>query len=206
MSTKRQVLVPRRRASAGTGRPRFHRFRWPRLISVTLCEPVPDQYVWMCIYLHPDLRNRVIAKEVVLCILHRLPGTHHVHFFPEITTLAELAETYCWTPRGNSRIFRNCVAYETPSLDEEPSFAPLLSKLLSHTISLRRPALPSFQSPRAAGRTVQRMVEFFGHQQAAASCECSSPHGQGRNGTTTRGCDTRSAIDAVHRRGQRPAR
>ncbi len=112
-------------------------------------------------YLRPALRNRQVCRELVQYILHVLHGRHHVHFFPEITTLVRLAREERWRSRGRSRFFNGCVAYETAGLEREPPIGPLLRGILLHRIQRRRPWLPTFGSRRSASLAIRRIQQHF---------------------------------------------
>jgi hypothetical protein len=139
----------------------YHRIGKPRWINVIICEPVPGEYVWMSMYLRPDLRNGSISKELVRYILHLLPGNHHIHFFPEITTLRRLARDDAWQFDGKSRFYVGCLAFQTRSLRKEPGIGPLLRGMLSHERSRRRPWLPTFKGPHSASRALRRIARRF---------------------------------------------
>lgn len=139
----------------------YHRIGRRRWINIIICEPVPGEYVWMSMYLHPDLRNGRISKELVRYVVNLLPGNHHVHFFPEINTLRQLAREDGWKYQGKSGFYVGCLAYRTRSLRREPAFAPLLRGMLSHETSTRRPWLPTFKGPQSASRALRRITRRF---------------------------------------------
>lgn len=139
----------------------YHRIGKPRWVNVIICEPVPGDYVWMSMYLRPGLRNGSISKEIVRYILHLLPGTHHIHFFPEIRTLRRLAREDGWLFDGKSGFYAGCIAFQARSPRTEPDLAPLLRGLLVHEQSRRRPWLPTFKGPRSARRALQRIARQF---------------------------------------------
>jgi hypothetical protein len=139
----------------------YHRIGKPRWVNVIICEPVPGEYVWMSMYLRPDLRNGQISKELVRYILHLLPGNHHIHFFPEIRTLRRLAREDGWLSYGKSGFYVGCLAFQTRSPRKEPAIAPLLRGMLSHERSTRRPWLPTFKGPHSASRALRRIARRF---------------------------------------------
>jgi hypothetical protein len=139
----------------------FHRISKPRWVNVVICEPSPGEYVWMSMYLRPAWRNGRLSREIIRYILHLLPGNHHIHFFPQITTLCKLAREESWSYQGQSTIYRGCIAFQARSPRLEPSIAPLLRGLLSHRTSRRRPWLPTFKGPESARQAVRRITRQF---------------------------------------------
>ncbi|GEM_PF-2525915 len=142
----------------------YHRIGKPRWINVILCEPRPGQYVWMSVYLKPALRNGQVSKELVRYILHLLPGTHHIHFFPEIRTLRKLAREDRWVFDGPSDFYTGCLAFHTRSPREAPAMAPLFRELVTHEKCCRRPWLPTFKGPKSVRRALDRIARHFNGQ------------------------------------------
>lgn len=139
----------------------YHQFIYARSINVIICEPVPCEYVWMCVVLRPGLRNRRFCKELVRYILFELSGRHHVHFFAEITSLRQLAREDGWKRQGKSKLFTGCVAYLARRPRREPPSAPLLRGLLEHRVGRRRPTLPTFRNVESARRAIRRIQRLF---------------------------------------------
>ncbi len=140
---------------------RYHRIHKPRSINVIICEPAPGEFVWLSMCLRPDLRNRRLCKEIVRHIVRQLGGRHYVHFFPEITTLRQLAREDGWRYQGRSRFFHHCVAYEAKPPPDEPAITPLLRSILTHCTTSRRPRLPTFRNSKSASRALRKIGRQF---------------------------------------------
>lgn len=126
----------------------FHRFFYRRCIRVILVEPVKRQYVWLSFYMDRRLRNGELSKELVKHLLYVLPGIHHIHWLPKLTTFRDLSHELHWNAERRSAFFQNCRASLATHLSTPSLCHPLFLEILKHKKSSRCPNLVNYVNRR----------------------------------------------------------
>ena len=130
---------------------KYHRFWLRRSINVVIATPTTGVYVWLSFVLAERLRNRGLSRLLTQHIITALPGTHHIHWPPGLKTFRNLSRDLHWSPNGASKYFHRCraaIAYS--DRHEPPAISPYFELTLEHTVTERRPSLPTIQAADAS--------------------------------------------------------
>lgn len=133
---------------------RYHRFVWRDLVDITVIELKRRHFVWLSFYVNKRLRNAHLAHELIVFVVERLKGTHHIHPLRQAKTFHQAAQKWSWRRAGTSPYFEDCIAFVTESGGASTKLYPLLDALLTYKIQSRMPQLRTFVSQREARETV----------------------------------------------------
>lgn len=81
------------------------------LFKVVLLKSSNNNYLWLYLWAHPTIRNTKDVNNLIINVISSVKGTHHVHFFPKIRSLKQVARTQKWKYKGWSCLFEDCISY-----------------------------------------------------------------------------------------------
>ncbi len=132
---------------------RYHRFIWRDLVDITVIEPKQRHFVWLSFYVNKRLRNAHLAHELIVFVVEKLKGTHHIHPPRQLKTFHQAARKWGWRKAGTSPFFDDCIAFVTESGRASTNLYPLLDALLTHKIQNRMPHSRTFVTQQEARET-----------------------------------------------------
>lgn len=140
----------------------YHRYLDNNGSIAILLEPTEKEFVWLVIRLPPRLRGKGKATRFMRKVFDAVPGVHHIHFFPEVSSLRRLARRLHWLQSGSSNWIPDCIAF---TYNSQPSKkATLLAQNhLVHSVLHTMPQLITFRNPLAAKWVIQRIKSDFKH-------------------------------------------
>jgi hypothetical protein len=125
-----------------------------RQARAVLFEPAPLHYVWLECWVAPHKRDGNFVKEFVRSALRSLRGTHHLHYFPMISSFRALETELNFSRHGTSRLFEGCVARQHRTNRAKPN-------ALKTRISQSLPTLRVAKTLREGERIVSRVQKSF---------------------------------------------
>lgn len=140
---------------------KYHRFWIGRSINVIVVSSTHGEHIWLSFVIAERLRNGGFSQSLAQYIITKLSGVHHIHWPPGLRTFQTLSKQLEWRSNGTSRFFDRCRAAIAYSEQYPPlAIAPFLDLTLNHTLSTRRPSLPTINS-RDASWIISEIRSYF---------------------------------------------
>lgn len=135
----------------------YHRLTGKFGATAILLEPAPREYVWLVCKIWPRYCGKGKAARFIRAVFASMPGRHHIHFFPEMTSFKRLARAMRWSPRGDSPWFPDCIAYSHLSKSRRDASALRERWDIRHELLHRMPYLSTYIN-RAYARQIVRDI------------------------------------------------
>ncbi len=120
--------------------------------------PKPRTFVWIEMWIPPDLRRNGLAAVLVNHALGLWHGEHFIEFPPQIGSFAEIAKLHGWRALGPSQWFRGCQSFRTTSRRSKSFSLPSPYREQAYS---RCPSVRSFANRQALKQSIELVATSF---------------------------------------------
>ena len=139
---------------------KYHLFYSSNLIELVITETKSKEFVWLSLYVEPDLRKFGLAEQITKFALYTLKGTHHIHWFSYLKLFRKLSIELKWASIRKSNVFEACDYAVAKNINNPTHFYPALKRIVVHKITNKCPKLKNYKNKHEQRKVLQKIQEI----------------------------------------------